>query len=172
MIKVYLGLGSNVDAAFHLRSGLDALQVHFGALQLAPVYESEAVGFDGENFLNTVVQIETDCSVGALLSILRDIENASGRDRNAARFSARTLDIDILCYGGALGTIDGVHLPRDEIVKNAFVLRPLADLAPGWLHPGLHKTASQLWAEYQCDQRLWPIDFKWQGMPASKIKPD
>lgn len=168
MVKVYLGLGSNVDAAFHLQCGLDALQVHFGALQLAPVYESESVGFDGENFLNTVVQIETDYSVGALLAVLRDIENASGRDRSAPRFSARTLDIDILCYGGALGTIDGVHLPRDEIVKNAFVLRPMADLAPDWLHPGLHKTAGQLWAEYQSDQRLWPVDFSWQGRLISK----
>lgn len=168
MVKVYLGLGSNVDAVFHLQCGLDALQVHFGTLHLAPVYESEAVGFDGENFLNTVVQIETDQSVAELVKKLRDIENSSGRDRNAPRFSARTLDIDILCYGGAIGTIDGVHLPRDEILKNAFVLRPLADLAPDWVHPESHKTARQLWAEYQRDQRLWPVDFIWQGKAVSK----
>lgn len=158
MAKVYLGLGSNVNATFHLRQALDALAQHFGELELSPVYESESVGFTGDSFLNLVVALETELKVGELYGLLRSIEDDNGRDRSAPRFSERTLDIDILAYDNLAGTFDGVELPRDEIVKNAFVLRPLSDLAPNWLHPKLGATAAQLWQDYDKEkQQLWPF---------------
>lgn len=161
-MKVYLGLGSNQQASFHIRRALDALYQHFPGMQVSPIYESAAVGFNGDNFLNLVVEVETALSVGELLQLLRDIENQNGRDRTAPRFSGRTLDIDILLYGDCLGVIDGVKLPRAEILENAFVLQPLADLAPDLMHPVVHKTMASLWREYdKSRQRLWLATFSW-----------
>lgn len=167
MPKVFLSLGSNVDAPRHLAAALDALAGHFGALALSPVYESPAVGFTGDNFLNLVVGIDTGLAVGELARVLRAIEDANLRRRDSVKFGPRTLDIDILTYGDSLGVIDGLRLPRDEIVRYAFVLRPLADLAPDVLHPGRRKSYRELASELDFpDQPLWPVAFTW---PAAMI---
>ncbi|MBC6903916.1 2-amino-4-hydroxy-6-hydroxymethyldihydropteridine diphosphokinase [Saccharophagus sp. K07] len=158
-MKVFLGLGSNRNAPYHISQALLALRKCFGAVNISPVYESKSVGFVGNNFLNLVVQIETDLSVGDLLQELRCIENDNGRDRTAPRFSARTLDIDILLYGDAVGDIDGVKLPREEILENAFVLQPLFDLAPDLVHPQENKTIAELWENYdKTRQSLWRVE--------------
>ena len=127
--QVYLSLGSNIDREHNIRSGLDALEAVFGELEISPVYESEAVGFDGDAFFNLVVGIRTAMTVAELTTCLKDMERDHGRVRGEKKFSSRTLDIDILTYGDAVGIIDGVQLPRDEIFKHAFVLKPLVDLA-------------------------------------------
>lgn len=161
-MKVYLGLGSNQRPDFHIHRALDALHQCFERMRVSPIYESAAVGFSGDNFLNLVVEVATALSVGELLHKLRDIENQNGRDRAAPRFSGRTLDIDILLYGDAVGTVDGVKLPRAEILENAFVLQPLADLAPELVHPSANKNMATLWQEYDKNrQRLWPATFVW-----------
>lgn len=162
MATVYLSLGSNIDRNKHLSAGLDALVEAFGDLKMSQVYESEAVGFDGDNFYNLVAAIETELSVGELALKLRDIEDENGRLRSGPKFSARTLDIDILTYDDLTGEVDGVKLPRGEILKNAFVLLPMSELAPDTLHPVTGKTYLQLWDEYdQSSQKLWPVEFDW-----------
>jgi len=163
MPRVYLSLGSNIEPRRYLCAALDALAERFGPhLMMSPVYESRAVGFVGDNFLNLVVSIDTELAVGALARVLRDIEDANHRCRSAARFSARTLDIDILTYGEEVGSIDGICLPRDEITRHAFVLRPLADLAPAALHPQLRKSYGQLAAELTFpNQPLSLVDLGW-----------
>ncbi|WP_445363093.1 2-amino-4-hydroxy-6-hydroxymethyldihydropteridine diphosphokinase [Microbulbifer sp. ANSA003] len=162
MAQVYLSLGSNINRAQYIRAALDALTGRFGELQVSRVFESEAVGFQGDNFYNLVVGLQTDLPVGQLALCLRGIEDANGRLRSGPKFSARTLDIDILTYDHLTGTVDGVKLPRGEIVKNAFVLQPLAEIAPEELHPVEQKTYRQLWDEYdQASQKLWPVEFLW-----------
>ncbi|WP_444883627.1 2-amino-4-hydroxy-6-hydroxymethyldihydropteridine diphosphokinase [Microbulbifer sp. PSTR4-B] len=162
MAQVYLSLGSNINRAQYIRAALDALAGQFGDLEVSQVFESEAVGFPGDNFYNLVVGLQTDLPVGQLALCLRGIEDANGRLRSGPKFSARTLDIDILIYDQLTGTIDGVKLPRGEIVKNAFVLQPLAEIAPEVLHPIEQKTYRQLWNEYdQASQKLWPVEFIW-----------
>jgi 2-amino-4-hydroxy-6-hydroxymethyldihydropteridine diphosphokinase len=163
-MKVFLGLGSNQEPELHIARALDALYVQFGELHISPVYESAAVGFDGANFLNLVVAIEMSLPVKDLLQTLRTIENNNGRDRTAPRFSGRTLDIDILLYGDAVGEVDGVTLPRPEILINAFVLQPLADLAPDLRHPQNNQTFADLWRNYdKTRQSLWRVEFAWQA---------
>ncbi|MCA0892568.1 2-amino-4-hydroxy-6-hydroxymethyldihydropteridine diphosphokinase [Microbulbifer agarilyticus] len=162
MAIVYLSLGSNIDREKHLCAAMDALVEAFGDLKMSQVYESEAVGFEGDNFYNLVAAIETDLSVGELALRLRDIEDANGRVRSGPKFSARTLDIDILTYDDVAGDVDGVALPRDEILKNAFVLLPLSEVAPTDMHPVQGKTYQQLWEEYdQASQKLWAVAFDW-----------
>ncbi len=162
MARVYLSLGSNIDRYRHITAALDALQRHFAPLQVSTVYQSEAVGFDGDDFLNLVVGFDCALTVAALARQLRQIEDDNGRRRDGPKFSSRTLDIDILSYDDCVGDIDGVQLPRDEITRNAFVLLPLAQLAPERKHPQLQQSYRQLWADFnQSSQQLAPVPFRW-----------
>ncbi len=169
MASVLVSLGSNINREHYIVSCLDALQDAFGKLQLSSVYESAAVGFAGDNFYNMVVGFSTDQSVGALSKVLKGIEDRHDRCRQGPKFSGRTLDIDILTYDALIGEVEGVQLPRDEITKNAFVLWPLAELAPKQRHPVLAETYQQLWLEYdKSQQQLWPVGFSWQGRVISR----
>jgi 2-amino-4-hydroxy-6-hydroxymethyldihydropteridine diphosphokinase len=159
MTRVYLSLGSNIDAPRHLRNALVALRANFGEVHISPVYEALAVGFDGDNFLNLVVAIETNLGVAQLSTLLRGIEAANGRIRGTAKFSSRSLDIDILTYGDAVGVIDGIELPRDEIERYGFVIKPLADLAGDERYPVTGLTYRELCAQMQVDDKsLWRVD--------------
>ena len=159
MARVYLSLGSNINRHHYIRVALDTLRQVFGELVVSPVYESEAVGFDGDNFYNLVVGLHTGSSVGELQRKIKAIEDENGRVRGGPKFSSRTLDIDILTYDDCVGVIDGVALPRDEIVHNAFVLWPLADVAGTELHPQLQRSYGELWSEYdKSKQALWRVE--------------
>ena len=125
---------------------------------VSPIYESEAVGFSGDNFLNLVVGITTRLPPRQLADRLREIEAQHGRVRGAEKFSSRTLDIDLLTFGEAVVDEKGLQLPRDEILRYAFVLRPLADVAPQERHPQSGRSYGELWAEFdQSGQKLWPV---------------
>jgi len=125
------------------------------------------VGFDGDNFLNLVVGIDTALSVGELSQSLKAMEDRHGRERTGPKFSGRTLDVDILTYDDCSGTVDGIELPRDEILKNAFVLQPLAEIAADDVHPQQQSTFAELWSAYRESQKLWAIDFAWRGQQIS-----
>tara|TARA_B100001063_G_C16721278_1_gene533720 strand:- start:580 stop:1080 length:501 start_codon:yes stop_codon:yes gene_type:complete len=162
--KVYLSLGSNIDRHAHITSALDNLEECFGDLSLSSVYESDSVGFSGDNFYNLVVEVTSSKSIGQISVVLKKIEDKNGRDRSAPRFGPRSLDIDILAVDDFFGYYDGIELPRDEILKNAFVLQPLAELIPNDVHPVTGKSYRQHWLEYDKEkQKLWPIDFRWKG---------
>ena len=164
MAEVFLSLGSNIQRERYITSALDGLAEKFGHIKCSSVYESEAVGFEGDHFYNLVVAIETDLSVGDLSKVLRQLEEENDRDRQSPRFSARTLDVDILIYGQSTGVVCGITLPREEILHNAFVLKPLAELVPEYCHPLVEKTYAELWDNFdKSSQRLWSVPFQWQG---------
>jgi 2-amino-4-hydroxy-6-hydroxymethyldihydropteridine diphosphokinase len=170
MARVFLGVGSNIERERYITVGLDALAGLFDELALSSVYDSAAIGFEGQPFLNLVAVVNTGLSVAELALRLRHIEVEHGRPVNATRFSPRQLDIDILTYDDTVGIVDGVKLPREEIVENAFVLCPLAELSPDTLHPALKRSFQSLWQAYdQPSQPLTKIDFTWRGRSISCV---
>ena len=164
MALIFLSLGSHGEAQRNIEAAMDALADTFGKLIISSVYESEAVGFEGDSFYNLVVGIHSDHSIGELSKVLKAIEDVQGRDRSAPKFGARSLDIDILTVDDRVGVIDGVSIPRDEILKNAFVLQPLAEIAATELHPQTGLSYEQHWHDFnKAKQKLWPIEFIWRG---------
>lgn len=159
MASVYVSIGSNIDRERNIRSGLRMLNRYFGALQLSSLYDSEAIGFDGAAFYNLVAGFETSLAVAELVARLRDIEDAHLRRRDGPRFSSRTLDIDLLLYDDLIIDTGEIRLPRAEILYNAFVLAPLAEIAPQLQHPLTGQDYATLWRQFDHDsQHLTRLD--------------
>lgn len=145
MGRAYLSLGSNVDAEAHLRAAVAALRARFGDAQVSRAYRFPAVGFAGGDFLNAAAAIDSDLDPFALNDWLHALEDAHGRDRSGPRYGDRTLDIDIVFYDDLVLEGPGhLRLPRDEL-RHAFVLKPLAEIAPDFVDPGSGRPLQALW---------------------------
>jgi len=157
MAQVYVSIGSNIEPLQHIRIGLQKLQQCYGKLKTSSVYESKAIGFLGDNFYNLVVEFETTQTALAVVETLRTIEQAQGRKRPEKSFSSRTLDLDLLLYDQLI--IQDLFIPREDILKYAFVLLPLAEIAPDQKHPRQEQSYAQLWAAFahKNSQPLWKV---------------
>lgn len=161
--SILISLGSNIDKEINTRRGLDELANCFGELALSRVFESESVGFSGDNFYNLVVKTHTHMSIAGVCEALKAIEQACGRLRQSEKFSPRTLDLDLLTYDIEVCT-EPVVLPREEITYNAFVLQPMADLVPEEIHPLTLQSYAHMWQQYdKSKQHLWPVAFTWSA---------
>ena len=148
MSTAWLSLGSNLDPAANLAGAARALREAFGDVVFSPVYRTPAVGFDGPDFLNAAAIIRTSFSPVELNDWLHALEQAFGRDRSGPRFSTRPLDIDIVFFDDLVLEGPGnLKLPRPEL-QHAFVLKPLADIAPRHTVPGDGRTLAELWAAH------------------------
>lgn len=146
MSTAWLSLGSNLEPEANLLAAADALRARFGAVRFSPVYRTPSVGFEGPDFLNAAAAVQTDLDPFALNDWLHALEDAQGRVRGGERFSSRTLDIDIVFYDDLVLKGPGnLELPRPEL-RHAFVLKPLADIAPGYRVPTTGETLADLWA--------------------------
>ncbi len=151
MAKAYLSLGSNLEPERHLDAAVKALRESFGEVVLSDWVRTKAIGFDGPDFVNGAVVIETDWDVYRLNDWLHALEDAHGRRRDVPRFSSRTLDIDIVFYDDLI--LDGpgnLRIPRPEL-KHAFVLQPLAQIAPDFVNPETGKTLAEAWREFPAE---------------------
>ena len=162
MARVYISIGSNIDKEASIRKGVADMQAVFGELELSSIYQSEAVGFDGDDFFNLVAAFDTSEEVLTVSRQLHEIEDKNGRDRSGPRFSSRTLDLDLLVYDDLITEENGLEIPRGEILENAFVLWPLAEIAPELKHPVTGKTYHQLWDAFdKTREKLYPVEFIW-----------
>jgi len=158
MATVFVGVGSNIDCENNIRSGVQALRRQFANVLVSGVYESSAVGFEGDNFYNLVVRLETELAPRELQDSFHKIENSFGRKRGGPRYISRTLDLDLLLYDDLVCDEDGLQIPREDVTMFAFVLRPLSELAGDLRHPVLAKRYIDLWKDFENnDQELWPV---------------
>ncbi len=146
-MRAYVALGSNLgDRAGYLDRARKALAVlpQTRLVAASRVYETDPVGPPGQGpYLNQVVRLETGLRPGPLLRALLAIEAQNGRVRTAP-MGPRTLDLDLLDWGGLALKARGLTLPHPRLHLRPFVLVPLAELEPGWRHPRLGQTAARL----------------------------
>jgi 2-amino-4-hydroxy-6-hydroxymethyldihydropteridine diphosphokinase len=144
----YISIGSNIDKDKNIQTSLKALEHLFGKLILSSIYESEPVGFSGDTFYNVVVGFDSDLDVKTVAKNLRQIELDQGRTRDCKKFSARTLDLDLILFGDLVLSDGRLQIPRDEIERYAFVLEPLAEIAGSSKHPVSHVSYTELWEKF------------------------
>jgi len=141
----HLSLGSNLDPERHLREAIAELRERFDDVTVSAAYRFPAVGYVGADFLNAAASVRTTLSPAALNAWLHALEDAHGRDRSGPRYSDRTLDIDIVLYDDLVAEGAGnLRIPRDEL-RHAFVLKPLAEIAPDAVHPLEHRRIIEMW---------------------------
>ncbi|MAD46280.1 MAG: 2-amino-4-hydroxy-6-hydroxymethyldihydropteridine diphosphokinase [Oceanospirillaceae bacterium] len=157
MARVFLGLGSNLNARQNIADGIARLDQDYRIVRESPWYRSPALGFDGPDFINLVLEVECDCSLLQLRAELKQIEYDFGRPLDAVKFSSRSLDIDILLYNDWVGDFSGLSLPRSDIYECAFVLRPLLDIFPTGLDPQSKTPLTDFWPPL-AGQPLYRID--------------
>jgi len=148
MSKGYISIGSNIDKEIYIPASIKALEQFFGELIISSIYNSEAVGFAGDSFYNLVVGFNSELTVKEVAKQLRNIELANGRSRESQKFSSRTLDLDLLLYDDLIINDGRLQIPRDEIESYAFVLEPLAEIAPHLKHPINGLSYAELWDKF------------------------
>ncbi|KHF24088.1 2-amino-4-hydroxy-6-hydroxymethyldihydropteridine diphosphokinase [Solemya velum gill symbiont] len=154
MSRIWLSIGSNIERELHITEALSQLESELGKAILSPYYESPAEGFEGPDFINLVAGYDTDKRPAELIKLFNSIESGLGRTRTEKKFSSRTIDIDLLTYGDQVIEVMGKQLPRDDILKYSFVLKPLADVAADEVHVLTGKTYQQHWDEFTPKDRL------------------
>ncbi|MGA7539096.1 MAG: 2-amino-4-hydroxy-6-hydroxymethyldihydropteridine diphosphokinase [Steroidobacteraceae bacterium] len=151
MPQVYVAAGSNIEPERHLAMAARELERQFPGVRFSPWYRNRAVGFDGEDFINLVAGFATELEVSEVLSRLHAIEELCGRPREAPRWAPRSMDLDVLLYGELVCQEPHLKLPRPDLLKRAFMLGPLAALAPEVVHPTAGATIGELWRRFDRD---------------------
>lgn len=149
-VTTYLSLGSNLgDKLNHLQEVVLLIQSNIGRVEkISHIYETPAWGFEGEDFYNACIAVETSLSPQTLLEKLLELETTLGRERNTSKgYASRTVDIDILYYDKEILNTDSLTVPHPHLQLRRFVLRPLADVAPQFYHPILNKDTRNLLQE-------------------------
>jgi 2-amino-4-hydroxy-6-hydroxymethyldihydropteridine diphosphokinase len=144
--RVWVGIGSNVEPLPHLQLAVAAMAERYGGLRQSSVYENPPVGFSGADFLNMVVGLDTADSWQQVTAFLESIHRQAGRSSGRQQFGPRKLDLDLLLFGVLVDP--AARVPRADVLRYAFVLGPLAEVAPALCHPLGGMTMAAAWAAY------------------------
>jgi 2-amino-4-hydroxy-6-hydroxymethyldihydropteridine diphosphokinase len=154
LVPVYLAAGSNIEPERRLSQAVEALERTFPGIRFSPWYRNRAAGFEGEDFINLAAGFDTSLPLRDVIEHLQAIETLCGRPRNAPRWAPRSMDLDILLYGALVSQTP--PLPRPDLLKRAYMLGPLADIAPDLVHPTAHLTIRELWGRF--DRQSHPLE--------------
>ena len=148
--QIYIALGGNLgERQANLQAAINQLQIggHVWVKTLSPLYETVPVGYaDQPDFLNMALEATTDLEPGGLLAYLKEIETGMGR-RPTFRYAPRPIDLDIIFYDDAVLDEPDLQIPHPRLRGRGFVLKPLADIAPEYVHPVYSLSVAQLLAE-------------------------
>jgi len=153
---VYVAAGSNVAPRENLARAVAALRHEFPGVRFSSWYRNRAVGFEGEDFINLVAAFDTELPLPQVLARLHAIVVGGGGPRAAPRWAPRSMDLDVLLYGDLVCDEPTVKVPRPDLLKRAYMLGPLAQLAPQLLHPTEHTTIGELWQRF--DRAAHPLE--------------
>jgi 2-amino-4-hydroxy-6-hydroxymethyldihydropteridine diphosphokinase len=151
MANIHINIGSNQNRRQNISAAIQALRSVFSDIKISSIYQSPAEGFEGDDFYNVGVNVSTDLSIKETAEVLRNIEQNQGRDRTQPKFSSRKIDLDLVLYDQVID--QGLNLPRDDILKYAFVLAPLAELSAELVHPVEQCSYQTLWHSFQSDNQ-------------------
>jgi 2-amino-4-hydroxy-6-hydroxymethyldihydropteridine diphosphokinase len=153
MPRVFVAAGSNIEPERNLALASRELRRAWPQVLFSPWYRNRAAGFEGEDFINFAVGFDSSEPVQAVVTKLRTIEELCGRPRAAAKWAPRSMDLDVLLYGDLVEP--ELKLPRPDLLKRAYMLGPLADIAPDVMHPTAGATIGQLWERF--DREAHPL---------------
>jgi len=146
--KAWIGIGSNMgDRLGHFRLAITLMQErNICVLRTSSIYETEPVGFSSDTlFLNAVIEAEWEGTAEELLNALLAVEHDSGRERSTSeRYTSRPLDLDLLLFGQEVINSSKLVLPHPRLHLRNFVLFPLNELIPSYIHPGTHFSIAEL----------------------------
>ncbi len=152
MTLAYVSGGSNLDAEANPIRAAQALKARHPGARFSRCYRNKAVGFEGPDFINFVVELPVAGSPALLKGELECVEAQCGRKRDAPKWAPRAMDLDILLFGDVVQDVPGLVLPRPDLLSWAFMLGPLAELAPQLLHPVAGSTVQALWQKFDQSQ--------------------
>jgi 2-amino-4-hydroxy-6-hydroxymethyldihydropteridine diphosphokinase len=148
MTLAYVSGGSNLEPEKNLVVAARALQARHPGARFSRCYRNRAVGFEGPDFINFVVELPVAGAPALLKGELECVETLCGRVREAPKWAPRAMDLDILLFGNLVQDTPGLVLPRADLLKWAFMLGPLAELAPQMVHPVQKRKIGQLWEAF------------------------
>lgn len=143
MQTVFVSIGTNINAEANMLLVKESLNSLFDVIY-SSIYKTPAEGFEGEDFLNSVCKFDTDKNPQELRALLKNIEKDMGRTFTQKGMSNRVIDLDLILYGDLQVNRNGLELPSSDIEKYKFVLEPLAEIAPDYIHPILKKSYKDL----------------------------
>ena len=168
--QVYISLGSNKGNRFkHLQEAIDLIHVRIGMIKIiSKAYNSPAIGFEGDDFYNACLSVETYLKPDKMMEELLAIEKLLGRVRNVVGYEARNIDLDVLLIGGTIIDSEALNVPHVSMHLRRFVLRPLNDIAPNIEHPKLKRQIGDLLKTCSDQSELKEINI-WLKNPSKSV---
>lgn len=166
MTAVYVAAGSNIEPARYLSRALEELAKVYSPITPSPAYRNKAVGFTGDDFINLVIGFHTEDAPDDVRRQLQKIEAACDRPKDAPKWAPRTMDLDILLFGNLVSNEPGLVIPRPDLVKRPYMLKPMADISPDVRHPTLGKTMRELWEAFSSGEHSM-VEVSLGGAPTS-----
>ncbi len=169
-LTIHIALGSNQGDRFqNIQQALQEVNKHIGFIErISKVYKSEAVGFEGNEFLNACAAVRTELKPQAVMRELLKIEKMMGRSRKKKTPEPRNIDLDLIFYGDKVVNTKNLTVPHREMHKRKFVLMPLNDIAPNAVHPKKKKEVQQLLAKCKDELEIEPINI-WLKNPSKSF---
>lgn len=149
---IFIGLGTNLgDREANLRRAIQSLSPEVSVVQESSLYQTPPWGFEDQpDFYNQVIEARTELSPRALLFFLKTIERQMGREKTF-RYGPRLIDLDILFFGQQVLCEEAIQIPHPRLEERAFVLVPLQEIAPQFVHPVLKQSITDLLARVDAE---------------------